>query len=84
MAMPCLREFAPALFASEDPVVSFYGFPYPTRMAMIMLSGGGLFIWSPVALTAALKSEIDALGPVRCAGAGKTPRLADRTRAHRA
>lgn len=47
MAMPCLREFAPALFVSEGAVVSFYGFPYPTRMAVIMLSGGGLFIWSP-------------------------------------
>jgi len=45
--------------------VSFYGFPYPTRMAVIRLSDGGLFVWSPVALAPALEREIDALGPVR-------------------
>lgn len=64
--MRCLQEFAEALFVSEGPSVSFYGFAYPTRMAVIVLAGGGLFIWSPVALTPALKAEIDTLGPVRC------------------
>lgn len=33
-------------------------------MALIRLSGGGLFVWSPIALSPALRSEIDALGPV--------------------
>lgn len=40
------------------------GFRYPTRMAVIQLSGGGLFIWSPTALTDALRAEVDALGKV--------------------
>jgi hypothetical protein len=66
MKAPCLREFAAGLWVGEGPVVSFYGFPYSTRMAVIPLSGGGLFVWSPIALTAALKSEVDALGSVRC------------------
>ena len=57
--------FGPNIWIAEGPVVSFLSFPYPTRMAVIRLSDGGLFIWSPVALDGALKHEIDALGPVR-------------------
>ncbi len=61
-----LREFGPGVWICEGPVVPFVcGFPYPTRMAVIRLSDGGLFLWSPVALSAALRREIDALGPVR-------------------
>ncbi len=30
---------------------SFYTFPYPTRTALIQLSDGGLFVWSPIALS---------------------------------
>ena len=63
---PMLREFGFGIWIGEGPVVSFFGFPYPTRMAAIKLSTGGLFVWSPIALSPALKSEIDALGPVRC------------------
>jgi hypothetical protein len=44
--------------------VSFYGFPYPTRMAVVPLSDGSLFVWSPIALSASLAREVDALGPV--------------------
>ena len=61
-----LREFGPGIWTTEGPVVPFFGFPYPTRMAVIRLSNGGLFVWSPIALSLALKREIDALGPVRC------------------
>ncbi len=61
-----LREFGPGIWTTEGPVVPFFGFPYPTRMAVIRLSSGGLFVWSPIALSLALKREIDALGPVRC------------------
>jgi hypothetical protein len=61
----CLREFGPNLWIAEGPVVSFFGFPYPTRMALIRLADGGLFIWSPIALSRELASAVDALGPVR-------------------
>lgn len=53
------------IWVAEGPVVSFFGFRYPTRMAVIRLGNGGLFIWSPIALTPVLKAEVDALGPVR-------------------
>lgn len=60
-----LQEFGPEIWVADGPVVSFYGFAYPTRMAVIRLSSGGLFVWSPVALSPALHREIDGLGPVR-------------------
>jgi Domain of unknown function (DUF4336) len=61
-----LREFGTGIWVAEGPVVSFFGFAYPTRMALIKLSDGGLLVWSPVELSPALKDEIAALGPVRC------------------
>ncbi|HEX7725484.1 MAG TPA: DUF4336 domain-containing protein [Rhizomicrobium sp.] len=62
--MSALRPFGPDIWVVEGPVVSFYGFPYPTRMVLIRLAGGGLFVWSPIALTPDLKAETDRLGPV--------------------
>lgn len=60
-----LREFAPDLWIAEGPVVLFFaGFRYPTRMAVIRLRDG-LFVWSPVALSPALRHAVDALGTVR-------------------
>ncbi len=65
MGVPELSEFGTGIWIGEGPVVSFYTFPYPTRMAVIRLSDGGLFVWSPIAISAALRAEVDALGPVR-------------------
>jgi hypothetical protein len=45
--------------------VSFYGFAYSTRSTIIRLANGGLWVWSPIELTAEIKDEIDRLGPVR-------------------
>jgi len=59
-----LQSLGPDIWLAEGPVVSFYGFPYPTRMILIRLSPGGLFVWSPTALTPELKADVDALGPV--------------------
>ena len=65
MMTECLREFGPKIWTADGSTVSFFGFAYSTRMAAIQLSSGGLFIWSPIALSTALKGEIDALGAVR-------------------
>ncbi|MAT40688.1 MAG: hypothetical protein CL946_13920 [Ectothiorhodospiraceae bacterium] len=65
MSAPLL-EFGPDIWVGEGPVVPFFlGFPYPTRMAVIRLSDGSLFVWSPVALSDELKGEVDSLGQVR-------------------
>jgi hypothetical protein len=59
-----LHRFGPDIWIAEGPVVSFHGFAYPTRMAVIRLSDGGLFVWSPIALSDPLRAAIDGLGPV--------------------
>ena len=60
-----LELFGPNLYVAEGPIVSFFGFPYPTRMAVAQLSDGNLWVWSPVALTEALASAVEELGTVR-------------------
>lgn len=61
-----LTRFGDDIWIAEGPnLVAAMGFHYPTRMAVIRLSDGGLFIWSPVTLTEALRAEVNALGPVR-------------------
>lgn len=63
---PRLMEFGSDIWVCQGPTVPFLaGFSYPTRMVVIRLADGGLFIWSPVALTPELGAEIDRLGPVR-------------------
>ena len=60
-----LQPFAANLWIADGPITATAGFRYPTRMAVIRLADGGLFIWSPVALTHDLRAAVDALGPVR-------------------
>lgn len=60
-----LEEFVPSLYLADGPEVPFYGFPYPTRMVVVQLSDGNLWVWSPVALTNELASAVEAIGPVR-------------------
>jgi hypothetical protein len=60
-----LEQFGPGLYLAEGPSVSFFGFPYPTRMAVAQLADGCLWVWSPVALTEALADAVQALGTVR-------------------
>lgn len=60
-----LTLFGPKLYVAEGPSVSFYGFPYPTRMAVVVLSDNSLWVWSPVALTDALGHALGQLGVVK-------------------
>ena len=60
-----LTSFAPDIWIADGPpVIAHAGFHYPLRMAVIRLSDGGLFIWSPIPLTEELRREVDALGTV--------------------
>ena len=63
--MPALKQFGPEIWIADGATVSTGGFHYGTRMAVIRLLDGGLFIWSPVKLTPALRAGVDALGEVR-------------------
>jgi hypothetical protein len=60
-----LEEFAPSLYVADGPEVPFFGFPYPTRMAVARLADGSAWVWSPIALTAELERDVEAIGPVR-------------------
>jgi hypothetical protein len=60
-----LKQFGHEVWTSDGPDVVIVGFHYPTRMAVIRLSDGHLFIWSPIQITDALRGEVDALGQVR-------------------
>lgn len=65
MSPPSLQSFGPEIWLSAGPETQVIGFRYPTRMVVIRLGGGGLVVISPVALTAALQAEVEALGEVR-------------------
>jgi hypothetical protein len=63
--MPMLVPLHDSLWLADGGLVSFYGFPYPTRSVIARLSDGGLWVWSPVRLSPELRREVDALGAVR-------------------
>lgn len=63
--MAALQKFDDEIWVAPGPIVSSFGFRYPTRMIAIRLADGGLFLWSPVAMSPDLRKAIDALGPVR-------------------
>lgn len=65
MSATPLQPFGPQIWLAEGTQAQVAGFHYPTRMAVIRLSGGGLLVWSPVALSPAMRKAVDALGPVR-------------------
>ncbi len=60
-----LQPFGEEIWLADGPAAAVAGFLYPTRMAVIRLSGGALFIWSPVALVEEFRAAVDALGEVR-------------------
>jgi hypothetical protein len=60
-----LEEFGSSLYVADGPTVSFYGFPYPTRMAVARLSDGSAWVWSPVALTDDFVSFMNTFESVR-------------------
>jgi hypothetical protein len=60
-----LEEFGPSLYVADGPTVPFLGIPYPTRMAVVRLTGGSAWVWSPIALTPELEREVGSIGPVR-------------------
>ena len=49
----------------EGDCVDFHGFPYPTRSVIVRLTTGDLWVWSPVALSDALKKAVDQIGTPR-------------------
>lgn len=59
------KPIADDIWIVDGPAIKFYGMPFSTRMTVVRLSDGGLWLHSPIRLTDALKERITALGPVR-------------------
>lgn len=59
-----MKEFDKGIWISEGSVVPFYGMPYSTRMTVVRLASGRLWVHSPVDLNPGLRLELDALGNV--------------------
>jgi uncharacterized protein DUF4336 len=60
-----LKRLGSDLWFADGGVVSFNGIDYPTRMVVVRLADGGLWLWSPVAKSAAIEEAVRTLGPVR-------------------
>ncbi len=63
-----LKLVGPDLWVVDGPLVrmAYLGssIPFPTRMVVVRLRSGDLFLWSPIEPDDGLLSQVDALGPV--------------------
>ncbi|MBS0242834.1 MAG: DUF4336 domain-containing protein, partial [Proteobacteria bacterium] len=59
-----LNPIGDAIWIADGGDVSFHGFPYPTRMVIVRLACGDLWVWSPIALSADLAAAVLEIGPV--------------------
>lgn len=59
-----MEQVQEKLWLVDGDIVSFWGFPYPTRSVIARLENGGLWIWSPIKLTDELRAQVDCLGRV--------------------
>jgi hypothetical protein len=65
LPLSLLQPFGRNVWTNDGETVAVAGFRYPTRMAVIRLTDGSLFVWSPTAPSEDLRAEVDALGTVR-------------------
>ena len=59
-----MREFGRDIWIADGSDIAVAGFHYPTRMAVVRLADGGLFVWSPIQLSDELRAAVDSLGRV--------------------
>lgn len=59
-----LKPVSNDIWIVEGPIIRLKGIDFPTRMTIVRLSSGGLFVHSPVALTGTLTQQVDQLGSV--------------------
>jgi len=65
-----LKPLGEDIWIVDGPVIRMKYFvvgsiPFPTRMTVVRLSNGGIWLHSPTPVSESLRAEIDALGPVR-------------------
>lgn len=57
-----LQSLGQEIWIADGGNVSFFGFAYPTRMAVVRLEDGALLLWSPIELRPELESQVRDLG----------------------
>ncbi len=62
--MTALTSFAPGLWTAGAPQ-TFLGWHLRTRMTVVQLDGGGVWLHSPIPLTETLREEVAGIGDVR-------------------
>jgi steroid 5-alpha reductase family enzyme len=60
-----LQALGPDIWIVDGPSIRFYGMPFPTRMTVIRLSNGDLFLHSPIRHSKVLEERLSALGRIR-------------------
>jgi len=60
-----LQIFAENVWTVDGPPEYFIGIPFPTRMIIVRLADGALWVNSPVSAKSETIHEIESLGPVR-------------------
>lgn len=60
-----MEELATDLWIFDGEPVRFMSLPYSTRMTVVRLASGDLWVHSPIRLSAAIKARLKTLGPVR-------------------
>lgn len=60
-----LKTIAPNVWIADGGWIRFYGLPFPTRMTVIRLTNGDIWVHSPIADREGLSAAVAALGSVR-------------------
>lgn len=60
-----LKPVGPDIWIVDGPAIRFYGLPFSTRMTVVRLSNGDLWLHSPTAFDEVLAENLRALGRVR-------------------
>jgi Domain of unknown function (DUF4336) len=60
-----LQQFVENIFLVDGPVVQAVGIPFPTRMVIVKLTDGSLWVNSPVTVPADTMDRIKTLGSIR-------------------
>ncbi|SEA22469.1 DUF4336 domain-containing protein [Alkalimonas amylolytica] len=60
-----MEQLADSVWMVDGPAVPFYGMPYTTRMVIVRLEDGALWVHSPIQWQPAFKQQLAALGEVK-------------------
>lgn len=60
-----LQRFGESLWIAEGERIRMLGIPFGTRMTIVRLADGGMWLHSPIAARDELVAAVEALGPIR-------------------